>query len=127
VKRRDAEVGQIPAGLPGKKSPLPIVVTPERRRFIAGGDQELFVRFANIFIVAFAGAFTLGSTAAYADPEALSPAAKLSAALAGSLDSDIGEAGALDHSVDYSSVMRRPARSDEYRQRVALEMQLAAR
>ena len=85
------------------------------------------MRFANIFIAAFVGALTLGAPAAYADTEALRPAAKLTAALAGSLDSDIGEAGALDHPVDYSSASRRPGRSDEYRRRVALEMQLAAR
>jgi hypothetical protein len=56
----------------------------------------------------------------------LSPAAKLSAALGGTLNSEIGEAGALDHPVDDSSVMRRPGRSDEYRRRVILEMQVAS-
>ena len=85
------------------------------------------MRFANIFIAALVGALTLGAPAACANPEALRPATKLSTALAGSLDSDIGEAGALDHPVDYSSASRRPGRSDEYRRRVALEMQVAAR
>ena len=85
------------------------------------------MRFANIFILAFIGAFTFGAPAAYADPEAWTSATKLSTALAGSLDSDIGEAGALDHPVDFSSIMRRPGRTDEYRRRVTLEMQMASR
>ena len=80
------------------------------------------MRFASILIVAFVGALTFGAPAARADPEGLSPAAKLSAALGGTLDSDIGEAGALDHPVNDSSVMRRPGRTDEYRRRVILEM-----
>jgi len=85
------------------------------------------VRFANIFVLALVGALTFGAPTACADPEPSSRAAKLSAALGGALDSDIGEAGALDRPVDDSTVVRRPGRTDEYRRRVAQEMQMAAR
>jgi hypothetical protein len=80
------------------------------------------VRFANILVVVLVGALTFGASVAHADPKRLTAAARLSAALGGSLDSDIGEAGALDRPVDESSIMRRPGRSDEYRRRVVFEM-----
>ena len=81
----------------------------------------------NTQIVGMAGLLllALGSTPAPASP--LSPAATLSAAAGGSLDSDLGEAGCLAHPIDYSSIRLIPGRSVEYRRRVALEMQLAAR
>lgn len=84
------------------------------------------MRFANICSVVFVGALTLGATPARADPEASSRAAKLSAALGGTLNTDIGEAGGLDHNVEFSSAMLRPGRSVEYRRRIALEMQMGA-
>jgi hypothetical protein len=90
------------------------------------GAREFFVRFANIFSVVFVGALAFGAAAAHADPEASSRAAKLSAALGGTLNSDIGEAGDIDHHVEFSPAMLRPGRSVEYRRRVALEMQMAA-
>jgi hypothetical protein len=84
------------------------------------------VRFANIFRLALVGALTLGAAPTFADAEPSGRAAKLSAAWGGSLNSDIGEAGALDHPVDFSSFVPRPGRSAEYRRLVALEMQMAA-
>ena len=71
--------------------------------------------------------FGAGSTPTYADPKPSSRAAQLSAALEGTLDSEIGEAGALDRPVDFSSIVRRPGRTAEYRRRVASEMQLTAK
>jgi hypothetical protein len=65
----------------------------------------------------------LGSTPAPANPQG--PAARLSAAAGGSLDSDLGEAGCLAHPIDYSSIRLIPGRSADYRRLVA-EMQLAA-
>jgi hypothetical protein len=69
----------------------------------------------------------LGGMAAHANPPGFNPAARLSAAAGGSLDSELGEAGGLAHAVDYSSVRLFPGRSVEYRRRVALDLQLAAR
>jgi hypothetical protein len=68
----------------------------------------------------------LGSLHARANPQGFGPAARLSAAVGGSLDSDLGEAGCLAHEIDYSLIRLMPGRSVEYRRRVALEMQLAA-
>jgi hypothetical protein len=84
------------------------------------------VRFANLFSAALIGALGFGAACTHAGPEVSAHAARLSAALEGTLDSNIGEAGPLDHRVDDSSIMPRPGRSAEYRQRVALEMQTAA-
>jgi hypothetical protein len=56
---------------------------------------------------------------------ATGPAAGLTAALGGTLDSDIGEAGALSRPVDYSAIRLIPGRAIEYRRRVALESRLA--
>jgi hypothetical protein len=72
-------------------------------------------------------ALTLGSAATHAAPDAPGPARKLSAALGGTLDTDIGEAGALAHAIDYASLTLHPGRSAEYRRRVAVESELAAR
>ena len=85
------------------------------------------MRFANILSVALFGALTFGAAPGYADPDDLSRAAALSAVLGGTLNSDIGEAGSLLHSVDNFTVVVRPGRSAEYRQRVALEMQMVGR
>jgi len=68
---------------------------------------------------------TAGSAAAHAGPTAQGPAAKLSNALGGTLDSEVGEAGALAHEIDYASVTLRPGRSLEYRRRVALDSRFA--
>jgi hypothetical protein len=72
-------------------------------------------------------ALTLGSAATHASPDAPGPARKLSAALGGTLDTDIGEAGALAHAIDYATLTLHPGRSAEYRRRVALEFERAAR
>ena len=54
-----------------------------------------------------------------------SPVNSAFSAFGGTLNSDIGEAGGLHGGAD-SSVVLRPGRSDEYRQRMAREMQIAA-
>ena len=64
---------------------------------------------------------------AQAGPEGFRAAARLNAALEGTLDSDMGEAGALKCTDPCSPVALRSSRSDEYRQRVARERLLAAR
>ena len=84
------------------------------------------MRLANVYGAAVVAGLIFGTTPTLADPQLSSRAAKLSAALEGTLDSDIGEAGALDQRIEYASVLRRPGRSAEYRRRVALEMQMAA-
>jgi hypothetical protein len=84
------------------------------------------MRFAQIVGIAGLWLVALGNTPGQASPRGFSPAAGLSAAAGGSLDSDLGEAGSLAHPIDYSSIRLIPGRSIEYRRRVALEMQLAA-
>lgn len=74
-----------------------------------------FVRLAALVAMAF------GAVGTHAGTEGSGRAAKLSAAVGGTLDSDVGEAGALAHEIDYASVTLRPGRSVEYRRRVALE------
>jgi len=68
----------------------------------------------------------LGSLPALASPNGLPPAALLTAALGGTLDWNLGEAGELDHPIDYRSITLHPGRSIEYRRRIALERELAA-
>jgi len=70
---------------------------------------------------------SLGPAASLAHPQGAGPAARLSAALGGVLDSDVGEAGSLAHPIDYSSIELIPGRSVEYRRRVALEKSAAER
>ena len=82
-----------------------------------------FLRTASAVLLLLAA---LGSLPAYASPDGLTPAARLSAALGGTLDWNLGEAGELDHPIDYRSVTLHPGRSIEYRRRVALERELAA-
>jgi hypothetical protein len=65
------------------------------------------------------------SAVACANPEHAGPGARLSAALGGTLDSDVGEAGGLAHDLDRSKIEIRPGRSIEYRRRVALDIQIA--
>jgi len=62
---------------------------------------------------------------ASAGPDAGNPVCRLSAALGGVLDSDLGEAGELDHRIDYSAIPLHEGRAIEYRRRVALELRLA--
>ena len=70
----------------------------------------------------------LGGAATHAaGPDASGRAARLSEALGGTLDSELGEAGGLAHAVDDSTIVIRPGRSVEYRRRVALEMQAGTR
>lgn len=68
----------------------------------------------------------LATVPALAAPDGMTPAAQLSAALGGNLDWDLGEAGRLEHPIDYSAIRLYPGRSIEYRRRVAQEMRLAA-
>jgi hypothetical protein len=79
------------------------------------------VRLGRTFNAWVVGALMCAAAAAHADPEVLGRTARLSAALGGKLDPDMGEAGGLDHNVDYSTVAVRPGRSAEYRRRVAVE------
>jgi len=66
-----------------------------------------------------------GTGAAVAGPDGRGPAARLSEALGGTLDGDLGEAGALEHPIDYSAITINPGRAIEYRRRVELERRLA--
>jgi hypothetical protein len=69
----------------------------------------------------------LGPVPACAGPRTVGPAARLSAAMGGILDDDLGEAGSLAHPIDYPSIRLIPGRSADYRRRVALEKIAAAR
>ncbi len=69
----------------------------------------------------------LGTPAASAGPDDRAPGARLSTALGGTLDWDLGEAGELAHPVDYAGIKLYPGRAAEYRRRVAEEQRRAAR
>lgn len=84
------------------------------------------MRFASLLAKTALVALILGPLPARAGPEAQGRAAKLSTALGGRLDSELGESGASRCAAECAPVALRPSRSDEYRQRVAREMQLAA-
>ena len=78
---------------------------------------ERFLGVVSLLLASFA------TDASFAAPPSAGPAARLSAAIGGILDIDLGEAGALAHDLDYSSIRLMPGRGIEYRRRVALEMQ----
>jgi hypothetical protein len=82
------------------------------------------VRTTHLLGVMFLGALAFGATQARAD--GMGQAAKLSAALGGILDTELGEAGALTDGTAFSSAVLWPGRGAEYRRRVALETQRAA-
>lgn len=62
----------------------------------------------------------LGAVAAQAGPQSAGLAAKLNAALGGTLNPDLGEAGAMDCKGPCPQVTLRSSAADEYRRRVAL-------
>ena len=61
---------------------------------------------------------TLVPAAALAGP---APATRLTEALGGTLDNEVGESGGLARPIDEASIVIRPGRSIEYRRRVAAE------
>lgn len=68
----------------------------------------------------------LWAVPALAGPESSGRAGRLSAALGGTLDSELGEAAALKDGFDYASVTPRAGRGEDYRREVA-KMQVANR
>jgi hypothetical protein len=91
-----------------------------------GSDQEAIVRFTKVHIPAAAMAFFFVAPPTYAQVEAVSPGARLSAALGGSLGDGMLAAGSMGHGSVNSIVEPRLGRSEAFRRRVALDAQLAA-
>ena len=83
------------------------------------------MRFAGLRGKAAILVLTLTAVTAQAGPQTPGLAAKLSAALGGALDSELGEAGAMDCRGPCPAVTLRSSAADDYRRRVALERQRA--
>ena len=78
-----------------------------------------------VVVVGIAGTLPVRAGPEAGGRDAMSPPTRLSAVLGGALDTEVGEAGAIDRPIDWASITVRPGRAAEYRRRVALERRLA--
>jgi hypothetical protein len=83
------------------------------------------MRFAGFRGKAAVLVLTLAAVSAHAGPQIPGLAARLSAALGGPLDTELGEAAAMDCQGPCPAVTLRCSAADDYRRRVALERQRA--
>ena len=104
----------------------PLERSTSRTRPFAPRVPELFMRCTEFVKLAALVVLAAGSAATHAGPESSGRAGKLSDAMGGILDCDLGEAGALAHEIDYAQLTLRPGRAVEFRRRVAQELQSAA-
>jgi hypothetical protein len=91
-----------------------------------GIDQEAIMRTTRNLVQAATAAVFLVALPTHAPAHGVSPAARLSAALGGTLGDGMSEAGGMGHGSVSSTVELRLGRGEAYRRRVALDAQQAA-